>query len=172
MKESYSDIDYSNVWDAYDIALEYLGAEELCESLAKAMGTDALEDNLKYIFRTWDIPFGDDEIDEGCHGNKSKNKASKKSMKESISDIDSFAESLIGLSYNQAVNKIEKEGFKLSEYGMSGGGFPKAGKTEYSSYTDSNSKYEIVIKYDLTADKFNTNRLNNGRIIDAYAYEL
>ena len=77
MKESYSDIDYSNVWDAYEIALEYLGAEELCESLAKAMGTDALEDNLKYIFRTWDIPFGDDEdedFDESC-GRYSRNES-------------------------------------------------------------------------------------------------
>ena len=64
MNESYSDIDRNNVWDAYDIALEYLGAEELCESLAKAMGTDELADNLRYIFRTWDIPFGDDEDED------------------------------------------------------------------------------------------------------------
>ena len=87
IRESYSDIDSNNVWDAYDIALEYLGAEELCESLAKAMGTDALEENLKYIFRTWDIPFGDEEdedIDEGCHGKRSKKRKSKKN--EDLSD--------------------------------------------------------------------------------------
>lgn len=86
MKESYSDIDYSNVWDAYDIAMEYLGAEGLCEALAKAMGTDELESNLKYIFRVNDIPFGDDEeeIDEGCHGRKSKKRKSKKN--EDLSD--------------------------------------------------------------------------------------
>lgn len=86
MKESYSDIDYSNVWDAYDVAIEYLGAEGLCEALAKAMGTDELESNLKYIFRVYDIPFGDDEeeIDEGCHGRKSKKRKSKKN--EDLSD--------------------------------------------------------------------------------------
>ena len=82
MKESYSDIDYSNVWDAYDVAMGYLGAEEFCEALAKAMGTDELESNLKYIFRVYDIPFGDDEeeFDEGCHR---KSKKRRKSMKES-----------------------------------------------------------------------------------------
>ena len=85
MKESYSDIDYSNVWDAYDVAMGYLGAEEFCEALAKAMGTDELESNLEYIFRVYDIPFGDDEeIDEGCHGRKSKKRKVKKN--EDLSD--------------------------------------------------------------------------------------
>ena len=85
MKESYSDIDHNNVWDAYDIAMGYLGAEEFCEALAKAMGTDELESNLEYIFRVYDIPFGDDEeIDEGCHGRKSKKRKVKKN--EDLSD--------------------------------------------------------------------------------------
>ena len=63
MKESYSDIWSDNAWDAYDIAIEYLGADELCEALAKAMGTDALADNLKYIFRMYEIPFDEEEED-------------------------------------------------------------------------------------------------------------
>lgn len=86
MKESYSDIDHNNVWDAYDVAIGYLGAEEFCEALAKAMGTDELESNLEYIFRVYDIPFGDDEeeIDEGCNGRKSKKRKSKKN--EDLSD--------------------------------------------------------------------------------------
>lgn len=85
MKESYSDIDYSNVWDAYDIAIDYLGADGLCEALAKAMGTDALESNLKYIFRVYDIPFGDDEedFDEGC-SRKRKSSKRVKSMREAV----------------------------------------------------------------------------------------
>lgn len=71
MKESYSDIDYSNVWDAYDVAMEYLGADGFCEALAKAMGTDELESNLKYIFRVYDIPFGDDEDEfDECYTEK------------------------------------------------------------------------------------------------------
>lgn len=65
MKESYSDIEYDNLWEAYDIAADVLGYEELCLSLAKAMGEDELLSNLKYIFRTWDIPFMDDEEDYG-----------------------------------------------------------------------------------------------------------
>ena len=71
MKESYSDIDYNNVWDAYDVAMEYLGADGFCEALAKAMGTDELESNLKYIFRVYDIPFGDDEDEfDECYTEK------------------------------------------------------------------------------------------------------
>lgn len=62
--ESYSDITSSNAWDAYDTAKEYMGAEELCEALARAMGTDELAENLEYIFRMYEIPFGDDEFDE------------------------------------------------------------------------------------------------------------
>ena len=61
IKESYSDIWSENVWDACDIALAYLGADGLCEELAKAMGTDELADNLKYIFRVNEIPFMDDK---------------------------------------------------------------------------------------------------------------
>lgn len=88
VKESYSDIWSDNAWDAYDIAMEYLGAEGLCEALAEAIGTDALADNLKYIFRVNGIPFEEDEdeeeFDESC-GRKSKKskKSKKKSMKES-----------------------------------------------------------------------------------------
>ena len=60
-KESYSDIDQTNVWDAYELAAEYLGYEGLCDALAKAMGTDQLESNLKYICRVYEIPFMEDE---------------------------------------------------------------------------------------------------------------
>lgn len=95
IKESYSDIWSDNAWDAYDIALEYLGAEGLCEALAKAMGTDALADNLKYIFRTNDIPFDEDDeeydededFDESCD-RKSKKRGSKKFVKEGTPPFD------------------------------------------------------------------------------------
>ena len=85
MRESYSDIDYSNVWEAYDIALEYMGERELLEALVRAMGTDELEDNLKYIFRVYEIPFMEDEVDESCCGKKSKKRKHRKSVKESAS---------------------------------------------------------------------------------------
>lgn len=69
--ESYSDINSSNAWDAYYTAIEYLGADGLCEALAKAMGTDELASNLEYIFRMYEIPFGDDEFDESIKRNRS-----------------------------------------------------------------------------------------------------
>jgi hypothetical protein len=92
LNESYSDIWSDNAWDAYDIALEYLGAEGLCEALARAMGTDALADNLKYIFRTNEIPFDEDDeddedFDESC-GRKSKKRRGKKSVKEGFHRVD------------------------------------------------------------------------------------
>ena len=65
LNESYSDINSENVWDAYDIAAEYLGDIELGNAMAKAMGTDALADVLRYIFRVYKIPFmEDDEYEE------------------------------------------------------------------------------------------------------------
>lgn len=81
IKESYSDIDSSNAWDAYDLAIEYLGADELCEALAKAMGTDELASNLAYIFRMYEIPFGDDE-DDDFEESVRKNRKISRSMQE------------------------------------------------------------------------------------------
>lgn len=54
-----------DIWDAYDKAVEMLGAEELCLSLAKAMGTAELEDNLRYIDRMAELGiFSDDEEED------------------------------------------------------------------------------------------------------------
>lgn len=61
LNESYSDINSDNVWEALDIAAEYLGDAGLYNAIAKAMGTDALADVLKYIFRVYEIPFMEEE---------------------------------------------------------------------------------------------------------------
>lgn len=83
IKESYSDIDSSNAWDAYDLAIEYLGADGLCEALAKAMGGDELASNLEYIFRMYEIPFGDDEDgDEDFDESALRRKSSRRRMQE------------------------------------------------------------------------------------------
>ena len=78
--ESYSDINSSNAWDAYDTAIEYLGADGLCEALAKAMGTDELASNIEYIFRMYEIPFGDDdeEFDESLRRPRSVGRIRKR----------------------------------------------------------------------------------------------
>lgn len=86
MRESYSDIDHNNVWDAYWIALDQLGPKTLCEEIARSMGTDALSDSLRYIFRNHEIPFMEEDMDEGCHGKKSKKNGSKRSVRETIGD--------------------------------------------------------------------------------------
>ena len=100
MKESYSDIDHSNVWDAYDVAMEYLGAEEFCEALAKAMGTDELESNLKYIFRVYEIPFMDDEeeFDESC---------SRKRLRKESKDFTSYDAYLSSVLSNYKVEQTD-----------------------------------------------------------------
>lgn len=118
MKESYSDIDYNNVWDAYDIAMEYLGADGLCEAFAKAMGTDELESNLKYIFRVYDIPFMDDEeeFDEGCTGKKARRnekisvrKSSKRRTMKESKDNDVFV--VFRKYYNEYTDTYEPIAF-------------------------------------------------------------
>ena len=88
LKESYSNIDYENVWNAYDIAEEQLGCKELALSLAKGMGTDMLVNLLRHIFNDWEIPFYDEEEDywtEGCHRNTKQNlKESRCSLADDI----------------------------------------------------------------------------------------
>lgn len=84
--ESYSDINSSNAWDAYDTAIEYLGADGLCEALAKAMGTDELASNLEYIFRMYEIPFGDDEFDESVSRKFRRNRRIGCAIKEAVND--------------------------------------------------------------------------------------
>ena len=98
LHESYSDINYENVWDAYDLAEEYLGCEELCLALAKGMGTDTLEFLMKEIFKDYEIPFNEEEeFDESC--------GSKKLTKEDYEDEDAGD---IIKSYN--VSYEEKDG--------------------------------------------------------------
>ena len=87
---------------------------------------------------------------------------------EDYANDNLFVDNLIGLSHADAVETLEKRGYTLSEYGMMNGGTPKADAVEYSLYVKGDA--EIVIKYRLIADEFNPRILNNGNIIDAYAY--
>jgi hypothetical protein len=97
-----------------------------------------------------------------------RNRRSSRRMNESIDD--SFADSLIGLPYDKAIKKIENAKLYLSEYGISGGGTPAPGKTEYASFKDEDETVELVIKYKLSKNKKYPNALTNGEIIDAYIY--
>lgn len=56
LKEDYGwEIPVDKVWDVYDELVEIMGAEGLLLSLAKAMGTEELADNLAYICRMNDL---------------------------------------------------------------------------------------------------------------------
>lgn len=57
-KESYRDSE--DTWKLYDLCLESLGAEGMCDALAKAMGNDELNDMLDYIVRVYDIDVDED----------------------------------------------------------------------------------------------------------------
>lgn len=83
--ESYSDIDVTNVWDAYYIAKDYLGADTLCDNLAQSMDTLTLSDQLKNIFRLFEIPFGDDEFDESVNRRFRRN-CRMGAIKEAVND--------------------------------------------------------------------------------------
>ena len=77
LKESYSDINSYNVWEAYNIALERLGGEGLALNLGNAMGRQQLAKYLSCIFEAHGIPFHDD-VDESCH---------KRAFRESDTEI-------------------------------------------------------------------------------------
>ena len=113
MKESYSDIDVTNVWDAYYIAKDYLGADTLCDNLAQSMDSLILSVQLQDIFRLFEIPFMDDDefeeedygldIDEGCHGRKTKKKSRK--LKEDSSER--YGRYLVKISIYKNMNKLD-----------------------------------------------------------------
>lgn len=53
MKKEKFYVDSNDIWDIYDEMERDLGSEELALALAKAMGTNALEDLLRYIDRMY-----------------------------------------------------------------------------------------------------------------------
>jgi mRNA interferase YafQ len=51
----------NDVYDMEDAIVDALGYEGAFEALTKALGTDALYDNYKYILRVYDIPYGEED---------------------------------------------------------------------------------------------------------------
>jgi hypothetical protein len=158
MKESYSDIWSDNAWDAYDIAMEYLGAEGLCEALAKAMGTDALASNLQYIFRVNEIPFmeDDEEFDECV--------SESISLKEN--EMDDWYESIPKQLWD-VTKEMEKLGW--DSVGYVGQGVEYALGQEDPNRPELN--YEITV--DITHPDFNSDpdSIYVGKWIDIYDYD-
>ena len=72
LQEDYGwEVPYDNIWDLYEEMKEAFGAEELLESIAQALGTYELGQNLAYICRMNDFDShflagheDDDEEDE------------------------------------------------------------------------------------------------------------
>jgi hypothetical protein len=48
-------VDSSDVPEALDLFVEYVGEETALEEIARAMGTDVLEDNIDYVAQQWGI---------------------------------------------------------------------------------------------------------------------
>ena len=48
-------MDNVDMWEAFDEIAEELGPEEFLNALAKAMGTDELKENMRYIIRAYDL---------------------------------------------------------------------------------------------------------------------
>lgn len=48
-------MDNVDLWEAFDEIAEELGPEEFLTALAKAMGSYDLEQNMKYIIRSYDL---------------------------------------------------------------------------------------------------------------------
>lgn len=159
MRESYSDIWSDNAWDAYDIAMEYLGAEGLCEALAKAMGTDALASNLKYIFRVNEIPFMDDEAFDESYGRKRlskkkeslSNRSNKRLKKEFLYKYNPTKESrymqqdLRGIYVGDDVSELDEELTNEGYFVAQSGHCLSPRYCDYKTW--SNEKFVITVYY-------------------------
>ena len=128
LKESYSDINSNNVWEAYNIALKRLGGEGLALNLGNAMGRQQLAKYLSCIFQAHGIPFHDD-VAESCH----------KTFRESDTEI-----SYITLK-DVDTNKLAKD----VAYGVN-----RLAEGDYGTYhwilgRDDRNIYELVVGKDV-----------------------
>ena len=58
------EVDSSEVPEALDLFVEYFGEETALEEIARAMGTDTLEENLEWICRQWGISEEIEDLDD------------------------------------------------------------------------------------------------------------
>lgn len=54
----------NDTWKRYESALEQMGADALCDAIAKALGGEQLESNLKYIERCYELNFNEEDEDD------------------------------------------------------------------------------------------------------------
>lgn len=156
LKESYSDIWSDNAWDAYDIAMEYLGAEGLCEALAKAMGTDELANNLKYIFRVNEIPFNEDE--EELSEAFSKDDDLEDLIQEFEQEYDSSVTSINSSKLPTIFGLVQKlGGFKQGSLNLDYGGGRWDNAAQYLK------DYDVL---NLVYDPFNRSKEHNKDVLD------
>lgn len=158
LEESYSDIWSDNAWDAYDIAMEYLGAKGLCEALAKAMGTDALADNLKYIFRVNEIPFNEDEDEEELSEAFSKDDDLEDLIQEFEQEYDSSVTSINSSKLPTIFGLVQKlGGFKQGTMNLDYGGGRFDNAAQYLK------DYDVL---NLVYDPFNRSKEHNKDVLD------
>lgn len=56
-------VDSSDVPEALDLFVEYVGEETALEEIARAMGTDVLEENIDYVAQQWDFAEDIEDLD-------------------------------------------------------------------------------------------------------------
>ena len=54
----------AKVWEMSDAILEVMEPQKAFENLVQALGRDLAEDHLGYIIQQWEIPYGDDEVED------------------------------------------------------------------------------------------------------------
>jgi hypothetical protein len=98
----------AKVWEMSDAILEVMEPQKAFENLVQALGRDLAEDHLGFIIQQYEIPFGDDEVedydpsaynrkDEGLKGGQ------KKLDKDKDGDID--AKDMAALRSKKKVKK-------------------------------------------------------------------
>lgn len=120
-------LDTEDIWDNFDTLREELGDEELLMNLAKAMGTDMLQDLLDYIGRAYDVQLKDgllvDPLEdyvsyEGRHPDNWKFGETVKYKEYTIDRVDVNGKTMYNVYTTMRSNKGQDVGSRLVGFGF------------------------------------------------------
>ena len=80
--------DTATLWEVFEEVENLLGTDELLLALAKAMGTDELHDNLKYIARVYDLQKGWKKMERVEKRTTELKNGKKWEVDESLTELD------------------------------------------------------------------------------------
>jgi hypothetical protein len=96
----------AKVWEMSDAILEVMEPQKAFENLVQALGRDLAEDHLGFIIQQYEIPFGDDEVedyDPSAYNRKDETK------KPDFLDLDKDGDEEESMEKAEKEKKVKKE---------------------------------------------------------------